>query len=62
MKKILSYSFKLKHLNQFFFHLVFTKHNFFSCKYKVHILMGFKSHIKKIKYSFSIYLVNFDMS
>jgi hypothetical protein len=34
----------------------------FSCKHNVYIIMGFKSHIKKIKHSSSIYIVNFDMS
>jgi len=35
------------------------KYNFFSCKHKVYLLKDFKSHIKKIKYFFNIYMMNF---
>jgi hypothetical protein len=34
------------------------KNNFFK-KYKVYILKGFKFYIEKIKYFFSIYIINF---
>ena len=54
---MLYYFFNLKYLNQQDF-----VSQFFSCKHKVYVLMGFKSHIEKIKYSSSIYVVNCNMS
>jgi hypothetical protein len=33
-----------------------------SCEHIINILMGFQSHIRKIKFSYSVYTVNFDMS
>ena len=51
-----------KRLFQKIFYFTLKKYNFFSCKHKVYIIMSFKSHIKKIKHSSNIYIVNFDMS
>jgi len=41
------------------FFISYWKNIIFSSKHRVYILKGFKSHIKKIKHSSNIYIVNF---
>ena len=61
IEKILSYLIKLRQLKKKVFYPILRKYNFFSYEHRVYILMGFKSHIEKIKHSSSIYIVNFDL-
>jgi hypothetical protein len=55
----------LKYLNQkgFLFYIEKKKISYEHRVYiYIYILISFKSHIEKIKHSFSVYIVNFDMS
>jgi len=62
IENILSYPIKLKYLNQKYFLSHIEETQFFSYEHRIYILMGFKSHIVKIKYSSSFYIVDFDVS
>jgi hypothetical protein len=50
----------LKYLNQNVFLSHIGKTQLSSCEHRVYILMGFQSHIEKLKASSSVYIVNFD--
>jgi len=50
------YSFKLKYLNKKIFLFHSEKTQFFSCEHRI------QSHVKKIQFFCSIYLINFDIN
>jgi len=50
----------LKYLNQNVFLSHIEKTQLSSCEHRVYLLMGFQSHIKKLKAYSIIYIVNFD--
>jgi hypothetical protein len=59
--KIISSPFKLKYLNKKCSLSQIKKTQLSYCEYRVYILTCFLSHIEKIRYLSSIYILNFDM-